>query len=181
MILRRLFKLPRLALYYCVGQWLPASNHWWGRWARPIRRVICTPLFRHAGKNINIEAHAFFGSGADIDIGDNSSIGVRAEMHGPVTIGNNVMMGPGVLILTENHMTSRTDIPMLEQGFTLPQRVSVGDDVWIGQRATLLPGVEIGCGSIIGACAVVSRSVPPYSIVVGNPARIVKSRIPHNE
>jgi maltose O-acetyltransferase len=143
--------------------------------------VICTPLFRHAGKNINIEARAFFGAGSGIDIGDNSSIGVRAEMYGPVTIGRNVMMGPDVLILTGNHTTSRTDIPMLGQGLTLPQRVSIGDDVWIGQRATLLPGVAIGNGSIIGACAVVSRSVPPYSIVVGNPARVVKSRLHHNE
>lgn len=176
MKLKKVTKLILLLTYLGIFQWLPASNRWWGRWARPMRRLICTPLFRFSGNNINIEARAFFGSGSEIDIGDNSSIGVRAEMHGPVTIGANVMMGPDVLILTINHVVDSVDIPMIQQGMTMPQRVVIEDNVWIGQRATLLPGIVIGEGSIIGACAVVTRSVPPFSVVAGNPARVVRQR-----
>ena len=58
--------------------------------------------------------------------------------------------------------------------------VIIEDDVWIGARVIILPGVTIGTGSVIGAGAVISKSIPPYSVAVGNPARIVKNRLEHN-
>lgn len=92
-------------------------------------------------------------------------------------IGSHVMMGPEVYIYTQNHNFSRIDIPMDQQGWTEEKPVTIDDDVWIGARVTILPGVIIGKGSIIGASAVVTKDVPPYSVVAGNPAVVVKKRI----
>ncbi len=87
------------------------------------------------------------------------------------------MMGPEVHIYATSHGYTDTGRPMRLQGYTPPRPVVIEDDVWIGTRAIILPGVRVGAGSIIGAGAVVTKSVPPYSIVAGNPARVVKSRL----
>lgn len=168
-------RLAYLALYYGVARHLPASNTRIGAWVRPLRRAVCTPLFEHAGTNINIERGATFGTGSKVSIGNNSGIGVNAQISGCVRIGDNVMMGPEVVILTTSHEFSRTDIPMIEQP-TSVHEVVIEDDVWIGTRVIILPGRRIGRGAIIGAGAVVSRDVPPYAIVAGNPARVIRYR-----
>ena len=85
-------------------------------------------------------------------------------------------MGTDVTIITRNHRFDRTDIPMMEQGFEEERPVYIGNDVWIGDRALILPGVHIGDGSIIAAGAVVTKDVPPYSIVAGVPARKIRDR-----
>lgn len=86
------------------------------------------------------------------------------------------MMGTDVTIITRNHRFDRTDIPMMEQGFEEERPVYIGNDVWIGDRALILPGVHVGDGSIITAGAVVTKDVPPYSIVGGVPARKIRNR-----
>ena len=78
------------------------------------------------------------------------------------------------------HQFSRTDIPMRLQGHRQYQPVLIEDDVWIGARAIILPGLRIGKGAIVGAGSVVTKDVPPYAICVGNPARVIKSRIDQN-
>jgi maltose O-acetyltransferase len=138
---------------------------------------LCTRLFRSAGNNINIEKGAFFGTGAKISIGDNSGIGVHCKMLGDVTIGKNVMMGPEVVFITTTHDHSRVDVPMIDQGFSQEKPIVISDDVWIGTRCTVLPGVKIGKGVIVGACSVVTKSVPDYVVVAGNPARVIKQRV----
>ncbi len=65
---------------------------------------------------------------------------------------------------------------MDQQGFAEEKPVVIEDDVWIGSRVTILPGVTIGRGSVVGAAAVVTKDVPPYSVVAGNPAKVVKTR-----
>ena len=86
------------------------------------------------------------------------------------------MMGTDVTIITRNHRFDRADIPMMEQGFEEERPVYIGNDVWIGDRVLILPGVHIGDGSIIAAGAVVTKDVPPHSIVAGVPARKIKDR-----
>ncbi len=167
-----------LCLYYGFAKYLPPSTMPMGSLFKAIRYQICRNLFARCGKNVNIEAGAFFYSGRMINIGDNSGIGINCRLPGCVNIGNDVMMGPWVIILTKNHETSRTDIPMNRQGFTKEQPVTIGDDVWIGSRAIILPGVTIGRGAIIGAGAVVSSDVPEWAVVAGNPAKIIRSRKP---
>lgn len=84
-------------------------------------------------------------------------------------------MGPDVVIFTMNHKTERVDVRIGAQGMTDKKKVTIGNDVWIGQRAIIMPGVTIGDGSIIASSAVVTKDVPPYSIA-GGPARVIKSR-----
>jgi len=171
-------RLVALAVYYLFARHLPASSSRLGRWARPIRRRVCRPLFKSCGRGVNIEKGAWFGDGSQLEIGDHSGLGVNCQVTGPVRIGRDVMMGPDVIILTRNHRFDRTDIPMWRQGWTDPRPVVIEDDVWIGTRAIILPGVRVGRGSIVGAGAIVTRDVPAYAIVGGNPARVIRSRLP---
>jgi maltose O-acetyltransferase len=89
------------------------------------------------------------------------------------------MMAPEVVILSTNHRIRSTEIPMRNQGYEPANPVTIGNDVWIGYRAIILPGVTVGSGSVIGAGTVVSKDVPEYAVVVGNPARIVRYRNQH--
>ena len=92
-------------------------------------------------------------------------------------LGNNVMMGPEVVIYTSGHKHDRIDIPMMEQGSSETQPVIIGNDVWIGRRAIIMPGVTIGDGVIVGAGAVVTKNIEPYMVAVGVPAKAIKSRL----
>ncbi len=170
--------IVRLLAYYGFAKFLPASDQHFGGWCRPFRRFICDPLFKKAGRNINIERGAFFGFGHLVSIGDNASLGINCTVRGPLTLGDNVMIGPDVVFLTGNHRFDRTDIPMIQQGFTKWKPITVGNDVWIGMRSIFLPGVTIGEGAIIGAGSVVTKDIPAYAIVGGNPARFIRSRLP---
>jgi len=162
-------------LYYGFARYLPATCKPYAFGAKKIRYWICRHLFAKCGKNVNVEHGAEFGSGRHIEIGDHSGLGVRCWL-GAVVIGNNVMMGPDVTILSSNHKFDRIDIPMSQQGHQESAPVIIGNDVWIGTRAIILPGRKIGNGVIIGAGAVVTKDVPDYAIVGGNPARIIKYR-----
>lgn len=86
------------------------------------------------------------------------------------------MMGTDVTVITRNHRHDRTDIPMMEQGFEEEQPVVIGNDVWIGDRVVILPGVHIGNGCIIGAGAVVTKDIPDNAIAAGVPARVIRFR-----
>ncbi len=171
----------RLIAYYCFARYLPATDNKFFKFIRPIRGSVARGLFAYAGKNINIEKGASFGDGSQIKIGDNSGIGINCRVTGNVTIGDNVMMGPEVVILTKRHKFDRTDIPMIEQGHDEEKPVTIGNDVWIGTRSIILPGVSIGTGAIIGAGAIVTKDVPEYAIACGNPAQVKKYRKSNNE
>jgi len=162
-------------IYIILAKHLPAS---YSRIAlglsRRIRGICGKLILEKCGENVNIEKGANFAS--SIRLGDNSGIGIRADIGPRVDIGNNVMMGPECIIYTVNHNFDRTDIPMNEQGFQTVNPVFIGDDVWIGGRVTILPGVRIGDGAIIAAGAVISKDVPSYAIVGGVPAKVLKYR-----
>jgi len=90
------------------------------------------------------------------------------------------MMAPDVIILSKNHEYGSLDRPMRAQGEQAEKPVIIGDDVWIGTRVVILPGVNVGKGAILAAGAVVTKDVPEYAIVGGNPARFIKSRAGSN-
>lgn len=169
---RKLF----LILYYGIFKHLPDTGG--GRMLvfRHMRAWCCRHIFASAGKNINIEGGADFGIGNQIRIGDNSGIGIDCKLRGPVTIGNDVLMGPEVIIFTNGHNHEYTDIPIRLQGTTESKEVRIGNDVWIGQRVIIMPGVTIGDGCIIGAGAIVTRNIPAYTVAAGIPAKVVKHR-----
>ena len=147
-----------------------------------LRRRLAKSILKKTGKNVNIETGAYFTPG--VSLGDYSGIGVNCELNalgnnnnGEIIIGDYVMMGPECVIYTQNHEFSRTDIPIMKQGSMPAENVVIGNDVWIGRRVTILPGVHIGDGCIIAAGAVVTKDVPPYTISGGVPAHVIKSRV----
>nr|WP_312032312.1 acyltransferase [Hujiaoplasma nucleasis] len=144
------------------------------KFAKFLRGIFGRCILKQAGKNINIEKGAVFNH--LVSLGDNSGIGVNCEILGPVEIGDFVNMGPEVIVYTQNHEFRRTDIPMQKQGYSEIEPVTIGNDVWIGRRVIILPGVVIGEGAIIGAGAIVTKDVKPYTIVAGNPAKLIRSR-----
>jgi len=85
-------------------------------------------------------------------------------------------MGEDVLFLTRNHEFSDPGTLIREQGYRPIERIEIGDDVWIGSRVIFLPGVCVGTGAVIGAGSVVTKTVEPYCIVAGNPARPIGHR-----
>ena len=140
-----------------------------------IRAFFVRKYVKKLGKQVSIGRNCFIHK--NTEIGDYSGVGYACEINNGVYIGNNVMMGPHVLIYTQNHCTDDVGIPMREQGLKPIKPVAIEDDVWIGARVCILPGVTIGRGAVIGACTVVSKDVPSYSVFVGNPGRVVKSRL----
>ena len=166
-----------LILYYAIFKHLPSSagSNPVKRLIRKLRSGVAVRCLGECGKNVNIEKNADFGSGANITIGENSGIGINCKVRGPLSIGDNVMMGPDCVILTSAHNFDRTDIPMIAQGGKV-DKVTIGNDVWIGTRVIILPGVTIGNGVIIGAGAVVTKDIPDYAIVGGIPARVIRFR-----
>lgn len=177
------FQILSFLGYYCFARFVPNILSF--RCGQKTRAFFCSSLFKKTGRNINVETGAFFGTGEGISIGDNSGIGKNAYISnigggGELVIGDNVMMGPDVVILTKEHNHNDISIPMNLQG-SYSSRVVIEDDVWIGIRVIILPGITISKGSIVGAGAVVTKNIPEYSIVGGVPARILKSRFNGNQ
>lgn len=161
--------------YYFVARHLPSTYAPYNFGSGRLRSFLAKRMFLKAGNNINVEHGAFFGGGREIEIGNNSAIGLNARISGPLSIGDDVMMGPNVSIYTQNHETENIHKPMRLQ--TAPkEKVTIGNDCWIGANAIILPGVTIGNGAIVGAGAVVAKDVPDYAIVGGVPAKIIKMR-----
>jgi len=90
---------------------------------------------------------------------------------GLITIGNNVLIGPGARLYTPNHAE---DVELRRDGWEKSLPITIEDDVWMGGSVTICPGVTIGHGSIVGAGAVVTKDVPPNVLVGGNPARVIR-------
>ena len=161
-----------LALKFC--EILPANNSPIKVGQKQLRAAFAALYLDNCGRNIDVEKKTRFSH--RVRLGTNSGIGMGARLYGPITIGNDVMMGPECWIYTQNHATVDTTIPMRVQGPQPERPVVIGNDVWIGGRVTILPGVHIGNGVIIGAGAVVTKNVPDFAVVGGNPARILKMR-----
>lgn len=159
-------------IYCLLAKNLPRSRRF--PLAKKLRGGVARMIGARLGRNVNIEHGADFDSG--LSIGDNSSLGIDSEAFGPIRIGRDVMMGPECVILTRNHAHFRTDVPMIRQGYEDYRPVTIGDDVWIGRRVIILPGVSIGDGAIVSAGAVVTKDVEPYTVVGGVPAKKIKDR-----
>lgn len=173
-MLKKIIRFIGRFTYYRLAIHLPVSYSRGGTFAQKIRAWCARQFLISVGSNVNIEHGAMITS--LMSIGENSGVGINAKIHGRVSIGKNVMMGPDCIIYTKNHAFSDISKPMREQGFQDEKPVTIEDDVWIGGRVIILPGVHIANGSIIGAGSIVTKNVPPYAIVGGNPAKVLKYR-----
>lgn len=128
-----------LFLYLIFFKYLPATDnaHAFSKIIRKMRSSIGCHLFDCCGLNINIERGADFGSGKGISIGNNSGLGINCKVRGPLVIGNDVMMGPDVVIMTNSYNFERIDMPMNVQGDAIPRKVTIGNDVIIGAGAVV--------------------------------------------
>lgn len=154
---------------------------------RALRRLLVEPILRRrfasCGKKVRIgkQAHLNYGN---ISVGDNVAIGAGnmfMSTRARIVIGNNVIFAPNVTIVTGNHridlvgryISSVTDAQKREED---DRDVVFEGDNWIGTSAVILSGVRVGFGAVIGAGAVVTKDVPPYAIVCGVPAKVIKMR-----
>lgn len=170
-------KAMALIAYYALAKHLPTNEtKLVGKACRAFRQLLCKEIFKASGHTFNINKDAYFGTGINLSIGNNSSIGRNCQLANDVTIGNDVMMAPEVVIFSISHETTDTATPMRLQGNKAPNPVTIGNDVWIGQRAMIMPGISIGNGVIIAAGAVVTKNVPDLTVVGGNPAKVIKYR-----
>ena len=166
-----------LFLYYTIFRHLPHSTiPIVGSINEYLRYQVCRRIFKKCGKKVNIGSKARFGNGFNIEIGDYSGIGINARVPSNIIIGSYVMMAPNVTIINSNHVYDSIVIPMMMQGYKTYKPIVIDDDVWIGNNVIILPGRKINKGSIIAAGSVLTKDFPEYSIVGGNPAKLLKIR-----
>ena len=131
------------------------------------------------GAGTMIRPSSYYGGepGEGLVMGDRSSIGPWGYIgcSGLVTIGNDVMFGPGVHVYAENHDFMDPQRTIKSQGVTRAA-VTIEDDCWIASGSTITAGVTVGRGSVVGAGSVVTHDLPPGSVAVGSPARVLRNR-----
>ena len=108
-----------------------------------------------------------------VHIGNKSRVGIGNVIIGPVTIGDNVIMAQNIVASGLNHGYENIHLPISEQPVSMA-KITIEDDCWIGANAVITAGVTIGKHSIIAGGAVVTKSIPPYCVAVGNPAKVIK-------
>lgn len=179
-------------------RWIPGGT------GNVLRCLYYKPRFRHMGRNVSIppgctirgEKNIILGNDVKIglyaqlyagiqentgflEIGDktmlNSYVMLNADIKGEIRIGKNVLIGPNVVFRASNHRFERRDMVIRQQGHK-PGRIIVGNDVWIGANAVILPNVDVGMGAVIGAGSVVNKDVASYTIVGGVPAKRITVR-----
>ncbi len=140
---------------------------------RDARQEAIRGLLGKVGENCIVEQPLFCTYGSNTTLGDNVFLNVNCKLmdSGKITIGNNVFIAPNVCIVTEEHAM---DVEQRLQGLEYTHPVTIEDNVWICTGAIILPGVTIGANSVIGAGSVVTKDIPPKSLAVGNPCKVIR-------
>lgn len=136
-----------------------------------------TPPYRRftIGKRSVVESYSCINNAVgDVIIGDHTRIGLHNTVIGPVIIGSHVNLAQGVVVTALNHNFEDPQLRIDEQGVST-QPVTIGDDVWIGANAVILPGVTIGSHVVVAAGAVVTKDIPSHTLVAGVPAKVIKN------
>lgn len=162
--------------YILIINKIPTSNSSRGL-INNIKTRVLKNIFRKIGNNVNVMNDIDFSFGSNISIGDNSGIGKGCSLNDScsINIGKNVLIGPEVIFYTTNHKIDRNKL-IVNQGFKFGE-ININDDVWIGARAIILPGVTIAKGAVVGAGAVVTKNIGEYEIVGGVPAKKIGERV----
>jgi acetyltransferase-like isoleucine patch superfamily enzyme len=177
-----------------IAMWLMQAPHdyrprWWVRtFVNPfVHRVSSKATIRwsarldvfpyqrfEVGKYSIIESYTLIAAAVgDVIIGEKVLIGMGSKITGPVRMGNNILLAQDVIMSGLNHDYEDVHLPIVAQGFSTKEIV-IEDGAWIGAGVIVTQGVTIGKNAVVGAGSVVTKDVPPYSVAVGNPAKVVK-------
>lgn len=154
-----------------VVRWVP------GAWGVVLRALVYRIICRRVGRRFVVMEGAKILYPSRLEVGSDVMINENCYLHcvGGVKIGDWVRIAPGAKIFTWNHRFEDAAVPIKRQGGDV-RAVEIGEDVWIGTDAVVVPGVRIGRGAVVGAGAVVTRDVPDLAVVAGVPARVIGRR-----
>ncbi len=165
-----------------VGQDIPLT--YWRLYFKSEMVKLCEEKFAHFGPNAEFRPGAYADVCSKIYIGRNVVIRPATFLFadprdggGTIKIEDDVLIGSGVHLYTNNHAFSDISVPIYQQGYPLPSStdsIVLRKGCWIGAGCIILPGVEIGENSVIGAGSVVTRNIPPRVVAYGNPAMVVR-------
>lgn len=163
------------SIYYGIFYHLPHSRF------LPFTRTLRVWYVSKVLKLMPYSKKSFLEHTVYLSIGKNIKIGLDCQINENVfiqgaIIGKNVLIAPNVAILSISHNHQNIEIPITDQGESDPNPPIIEDDVWLGRNAVIMPGIVIGKSSIIGAGAVVTKDVAPYSVMGGVPAKLIKMR-----
>jgi acetyltransferase-like isoleucine patch superfamily enzyme len=167
----------RLALRIAWSRNLP------GKPGYVVRSRLYSQVFASCGSDLFVFEGVRIRNPHKIRVGHHVQIGEEAFLQagGGLTMGDWVMLGPGVKIWTQNHRYDDPDVPIDRQGVEY-REVVIGDDCWLGANCFLMPGTRLGRGCVVAACSVVgAKNYPDYSIIMGHPARVIGSRRPQEQ
>ncbi len=149
-----------------------------GHFGMHLRNELYGKLFAKAGEHMNILAGTYIIHPERVECGDHFKVGINnyIQAGGGLTCGDYVMLGPFAKIWTQNHIIRDINIPMQQQDYER-KAVNIGNDVWIGASAFIMPGANIEDGCVVSAGAVVGgKRYKPRTILAGNPARKIGER-----
>jgi maltose O-acetyltransferase len=164
-----------LMAYYGFAKHLPDSSFPGGEFCTRLRGFLCSQFIASAGEGIHVRAGAFVADGRHLYMADRSSIGPGCRIYG-ARLGYGVVVGPHCVFFKENRGADDLSKPVGDHETTPINLPVVEDWAWVGERVLVLQGRKIGRGAIVGAGAVVTRDVAPFTIVGGNPARVIGHR-----
>ncbi len=176
--MRKIKRLFFLLCYYGVAQYLPDSYvSIIGGISNKIRVFCVKRIVKKAGKIDTINRRVYIGNGIDVELGDHCTLGANVSIPRNTIVGNYSMISRQTHILANNHCFDRTDIPIKLQGYYPDKQTIIEDDVWIGMRSFLTPGRHVRKGTIVAAGSVLTKDFEEYSIVGGNPAKLIRKRM----
>lgn len=149
---------------------------------RRTARLDVMPFNRFdVGSGSTIEDFAVINNGVgDVTIGDNTRVGIGCVVIGPVSIGNDVRLAQHIIVSGLNHGYADVSTPIWKQKVTT-KPIVIEDESWIGANSVIVSGVTVGKHTIVAAGSVVTKDAPPYCIVAGNPAKVIKKYDPISE
>lgn len=164
---------PRIWIKWFVNPFYHKKGK--GAIVRPRTRMDVVPWNKfELGEDSTIEDFSAINNGVgDVIIGDRTKIGLSNTIIGPVTIGNDIRLAQNITLSGLNHNYEDISVPIHVQGVSTSPIV-IEDNSWLGANVVVVAGVTIGKHSIVAAGSIVTKNIPPYSVAVGNPARVLK-------
>ena len=175
------YKKVKFWLYsYRIGPDIPLTH--WMLHSKRLGQWLCRKKFKKFEEGASVRAGVYAVATNQISLGKNVIIRPGTMLHADpeldgaeIIIENDVLIGSSVHIYLDTHAYSDISLPIYYQGFYESRSVTLKSGCWIGANVVILPGVTVGKNSVVGAGAIVTKSIPDFSVAVGNPAKVIKT------